>query len=348
MLGIKVPKRMAENVRKYLAKRNLIDINYRIISNDKFIYFPIGMDARGNASLSQIMKLAFASFVERSFPGSGKGINYKDMLKNKLGNEEYSSTVKGYDQLGDIAIIEPKTDKGGRALAKALLATKKDIRTVLAKGGPVSGRYRTRRYVYIAGRKNFRALYKENGSLFEFDLKKSFFSTRLAYERNRISKLVKDGESVCVMFAGVGPFAIEIAKANKHANIVAIELNKNAYKDMMHNIKLNKVLNVVAELGDVNKVASKYERFADRIVMPLPKDAYGFLDSAAKMAKKRCIVHYYAFGNRSNAYEEHVNALRRFFVERGIKLRILFKRVVRQYSPSEIEIVVDFLITKLQ
>ena len=41
-------------------------------------------------------------------------------------------------------------------------------------------------------------------------------------------------------FAGVGPFAIEIAKSHPRASVLAIELNPSAYGYMLKNIRLNK------------------------------------------------------------------------------------------------------------
>ena len=156
--------------------------------------------------------------------------------------------------------------------------------------------------------------------------------------------MVNDKENVLVMFAGVGPFAIEIAK-HKKAKVAAIELNKDAYRYMIKNIEINKV-NVEAVLGDVKEVVYNYKDFADRIVMPLPKDSYNFLDSCLIAAKDKCIVHYYAFGKIDNAFDEHFNKIKEFMNKNNADIELISKRVVRPYSASEIEIVIDFLIKK--
>lgn len=216
----------------------------------------------------------------------------------------------------------------------------------MRKRGAVEGEYRIRKFAYVLGKKNYLAKYRENGAVFEFDVRKTFFSSRLAYERQRIVQQVGDKENVVVMFAGVGPFAIEIAKHHKNCKVVAIELNKNAYVYMLKNIKINKTVNVLPELGDVKKVAKKYAGFADRIIMPLPKDAYRFLPEVLRVAGKRCVVHYYAFGRSENAFAEHTIKLRSFFVGKKRGFRVLGKRVVRPYSAKEIEIVLDFVIKR--
>ncbi|MGH2639847.1 MAG: methyltransferase, partial [Rhabdochlamydiaceae bacterium] len=163
---------------------------------------------------------------------------------------------------------------------------------------------------------------------------------------SRITPLVKDREDVMVMFAGVGPFAIEIAKAHPKTDVVAIELNKNAYKYMLENIKLNKVPNVRAVNGNVKTVSKRFDGFADRIVMPTPTSSLMFLDQAVKVAKKRCIVHIYAFGSSESAYDDVYGRIKEHAKENGYRIRLLLKRAVRPYSAKEVEIVLDYLIRK--
>lgn len=343
MLGLKVPKRNAERVRRYLARQKLMDINYRIISCDEFIYFPIlrprpadrAYLARSGASLSRV---AFKATTRKAY-------DYRSSLRKALG-EDYKLVSKGYDTVGSIAIIDSEAIGKAKRIGKVIMELNKNIKTVVMKGGPVAGRFRRRKYRFVAGKRRYEALYAENGAIFKVDIRRSFFSPRLAYERERINRLVGRKEKVMVMFAGVGPFAIEIAKRHRDASVVGIELNREAYKSMVENIKLNRVENFEARLGDVNKVAVEYRNFADRIVMPLPKDSYGFLGAAVCAAGRSCIVHYYAFGNRDTAFALHKERLGKYFKGLGIRFEVLLEREVRTYSPSEIEIVIDFRIKK--
>ena len=174
----------------------------------------------------------------------------------------------------------------------------------------------------------------------------NFFSNRLSFERARISGLVKDNEKVMVFFSGVGPFAIEIAKAHRKANVVGIELNKYASKVAIENIKHNKVSNVKLENGDVKKLSKKYKSFADRIIMPLPQMSLTFLDEVLLVAKKGATVHLYAFGSNEGAFDDTINAIKAHAKERKYKIKIAFKRAVRPYSPKEIEVAIDYRISK--
>ena len=254
-----------------------------------------------------------------------------------------------YDLLGTTAIIDLKNEKdGGMGLARRILGENPRIRTVLAKAGPVSGVYRTRKLKYLLGEKRYIVEYKENGCAFVFDPRRAFFSPRLSFERSRIIRLVRDGERVIVMFAGVGPFAITIAKAHKNAEVVGIEKNPYACRRMVDSIKLNRTANVKAVQGDVKRVSRKYAGFADRIIMPLPWSSLEFLDSVVEVAKPRATVHLYVFGATDTVLRDSWKLITEHMKKRGCTARRLFSRIVRPYSARESEIVIDFAIRKAE
>ena len=338
MRVLKALKHDAEAARKRLSKLGMLEPKYKAFSDDKFVYFPIRTSADASAASE------YGTFID---------VN-REKLRNaghaRYLSPHYSSSVgnasRSYDILGNIAVIEAGNASDARKLAKYIMQTNRNVKTVVRKGGAVRGRFRKRKYVYVAGKRNFMADYKENGCRFVFDIRKTFFSARLSFERKRITETAKDGETVMVMFAGVGPFAIELAKARRRSRVIAIELNAYAHDAMEKNIALNKTGNVTAVKGDAGKAAKSLRGIADRIIMPLPKDSEKFLDAAFAAAKKKCMVHYYAFGNRDTAFADSKRLISDFLKKRGASARFVFEREVRQYSPSEIEIVLDFIIRK--
>lgn len=270
--------------------------------------------------------------------------SYREALLEELGKRGYEKATKSFDIIGSIAVID--AEKGSaKKVGKVIMATHSRIETVLRKGGAISGRYRTRKLRFVCGKKDYIAKYKENGAEFVFDIRKVFFSPRLAFERKRVVDLSQDSEHVVVMFAGVGPFAIEIAKKNKKSKVVAIELNKSAYHYLLHNIKANKAANVEPVLGDAGKAYKKHRGFADRIVMPLPMDAKKFLDAAFLMAKRKAVIHYYTFVEGDEANEKRF--LKEFAERHRAKLKVLRERTVRPYSSKISEKVFDIGIEKL-
>lgn len=257
-------------------------------------------------------------------------------------------SAPGYDILGNIAVVDFEGIAKARqaAIARGILGEHKNVATVLAKAGPVSGTFRTRKLRYAAGKRNYVADYKENGCRFVFDVRQSFFSNRLSYERARIASLSKRKEKVLVMFAGVGPFAIEIAKRNPKADVVAIELNRDAFAAMCGNIMINKVNNVTAVLGDVRSTALRYRSFADRVVMPLPKDSIEFLGAAVECCKRNGVVHIYIITGRDHPLKDASSILAAHATANRYRGKISDWRIVRNYSPAEVEIGVDWRVRK--
>ena len=211
--------------------------------------------------------------------------------------------MASYDLVGNIAIVKfSKGIKKGekKKFGNKLLKAHKNVRTILEKSGKFSGRLRTLKTRYVAGEKNKEVLYKENGCEFRFNVDSCYFSPRLSTEREEIAKQVKKGESVLVMFGGVGFYGIVIGKKSrigKTGRIVSVELSRECNKYSIENVKRNKV-NVEIVQGDVRKVIGKGkkigERF-DRIVMPRPNLKDSFLDVAFSVIKKGGVIHYYGF-----------------------------------------------------
>ena len=342
---IRIGKRDAERIKRRLIRSRLLDTRALIEHSDSYVYFPTQ-----NISKTTIKKVIGlpAEIVERSERKASGQLGFRERLQKVLSKEEYQEAPKGYDIIGNIATVDVSDtlSKKEKEIAQVIMQIHPSVETVLAKEGAVSGKYRTRKFRHVLGKKNFTATYRENNCTFVFDVRKSFFSNRLSFERSRITRLVKKKENVLVMFAGIGPFAIEIAKAHPDCSVVAIELNRSAYKEMGNNIKLNKVSNVLPVLGDVKESVRKFHGFADRIIMPLPRESISFLDSALAAAKRKSILHVYAFGRSESAYVDVAAAIMANAKKNHYRAAVKSQRVARPYSAKEIEVVLDVAIQK--
>ncbi len=279
----------------------------------------------------------------------------KQILKDIIPEELLSKLKTSYDILGDVAIIEvpEELESYEIQIAKAIVTIHKSINVVAKKTGAVSGDFRIRPLKIILCLRNRQnkecnteTIMKENGIKIKLDPANVFYSIRLGTERNRIAEMVKDGENVLVMFAGVGPFALVIAKQKK-ANIVAVEWNPNAIKYMEENIKLNKKLkgNIQPILGDVRKVIpDKFKNWANRIVMPLPKTADDFLDVAIMASKNNALIHTYTFmddrtwKNDLHKWLEDKCMKNKLCNKFNVTLNIVSAHVVRPYAPHIVQI----------
>ncbi len=344
MKYVKVERAKAEKARRLLVNSMLFDSSAKVKHSRSYVFFPITITHAKDIKL--IGKLGALVNVGKGGGTAGKGAEtIEQELSRRIGKGQLERLSKGYDRLGNIAIIEfTGSRKSGKIIAEAIMKRNKGIETVLLKAGAVSGKYRIRKLEYVSGKKDYIAEYRENGCIFRFDVRKAYFSNRLSFERSRILDLVKGRENVMVMFSGVGPFAIEIAKRHGDSNVVAIELNRYAHRYALENIKTNRTPNVKAVLGDVRKKAGDYRAFADRIIMPLPMSSLDFLDSAYKIAKEKAVVHLYAFTKIGS--DEIIEKLRSHAKANGYRIRILNTRTARPYSSTEIEIAVDYSIKK--
>ncbi len=208
---------------------------------------------------------------------------------------------------------------------------------VANKKTSVGTEYRTRDVEVIAGENRTETLHREYGCIYELDVTRAYFSPRLGTERMRIAKQVKAGERVLVMFAGIGPYAILMAKYARPKEVYAVELNPAAVEYMKENIRRNKV-DVKAILGDAGIEAGKHGIF-DRIIMPLPKDAGNFLDKAIPAVKKGGIIHYYTF---TSTTEEAAQEVKGICSKLGHVIEVLDVVECGTYSPQLSRMCVDF------
>ncbi|MBI2647510.1 class I SAM-dependent methyltransferase family protein, partial [Candidatus Woesearchaeota archaeon] len=144
--------------------------------------------------------------------------NLKYYLKNNFSKKELKLVPSSFDVIGDILIFSdfPKELlKKEKLIGETILKNYKHIKTVLKKTKKYSGRFRTPKLKVIAGEKRKEAICKENNVLIKLDVEKVYFSPRMASERKRIAGLIRQNESILVMFSGSGIYTLVIAKNTK-------------------------------------------------------------------------------------------------------------------------------------
>lgn len=263
------------------------------------------------------------------------------MLRGKLSEEELKLLRRSFEIIGNIAIIEIPEELIGKKelIVNAILQKHKNIKTILRKVGEVEGVYRVAKYEKVYGEET-ETIAKEHGCRFLVDPTKVYFSSRLSTERERIARLVKNGERVLVMFAGVGPFAIVIAKLSKPKEVVGVELNSIAVEYFRKNVKLNKVENVVLMEGDVAEIVPKLDGEFDRILMPAPYSAESFVHLLKGKIKKSGFIHYYTF--ESENFEDQLNKkVEELFMKNGMLVKAVFMRRCGSFAPYVNRYVVD-------
>ena len=252
-----------------------------------------------------------------------------------------------YDIVGSrekaVAIVEipDELKKQEKEIANSIMKRHKNVKSVLKKVSERIGKYRTRKYRLLAGERNTEVIHVEYGCKFKLDPRKVYFSPREGTERFRISRKVKPGERILIMFAGIGPYPIIIAKKQPKVKIVAIEINPKAYEYMKKNISMNKLGDkIIPILGDVKKQCKKFYGEFDRVIMPLPHEGFKYLPIAYKCLKlRRGIIHLYLIEKEENISKVKtiIDDLKKK-VKRNVKYKI---RKVLPYAPRTNKYCVD-------
>jgi len=274
----------------------------------------------------------------------------KDILKSQLSEEELEFVPRSFEIIGSrekaVAIVEiPRELEGKKVLiANAIMKLNKNVKSVLRKASGRKGELRLRDFELIAGDENTEVIHKEHGCLFKLDPRKVYFSAREAGERQRIAKQVKAGENVLVMFSGIMPYGIVIAKVQpKVKKVIGIELNQVAHEYAKENVRINKVSHlVIPMLGDVREKWKELKEKFDRIVMPLPFESENFLDIAFKCLKEGGIIHFYSLGEEKKLFENAIRIIEEKAREQRKKIKILEKKKLFPYKPRAHKICIDF------
>lgn len=206
--------------------------------------------------------------------------------------------IRGYDIVGDMAItiIPPDLERHESLIGRTILAINKHVRVVAKRDGNYSGQYRIINLKIIAGENRKETMHQEFGVKLHLNPETVYFSVRSGNERNRIAGLVQPNETILVMFSGVGPYPLIIARHNKSCTVTGVELNEDAHAFALRNLKINKADKQVRFLhGDVREIVPQLGLAFDRIIMPLPKTAHDFLPLAIQNLKRDGWLHFYDF-----------------------------------------------------
>ena len=329
-LGLKVERIYGEQFRKALLEMDSFDRSRKISSVGSHIYLPVlEMDDQSKARLRQIAEF---EILQLDFEPE----EHIQTIEEKLGFRP------SFEVVGDIAMVE---DSDVELVALALMSTSKNIKTVIAPISDVEGEFRTRRFRHVAGELGTVTTHKEHGLRYRVDLEGAYFTPRLGTERLRTAGLVLPGDVVLDMFAGVGPFALLLAK--RCLKVIAMDKNPVAVKFLRENARLNKIENIEILEGDASVLALPYENMADHVIMNLPHSASHFLLPAIKAAKPGGAVHYYCIAHENDLYKDEA-LIKDAALKIEASVEVLYRGIVRSYAPHRHNVVIDFVVHKSQ
>ncbi len=323
-LGVKVNRRFGEQFRKALVETNAFDRSRKISSDGFHVFLPIRP-----LNDEEMKRLGAISDFELVY------MDFRQEEQN-LCPEESLGFHPSFEIVGDIAIVE---DEKADEVASALMSCYKSIKAVIAPISDVEGEFRTRRFRHVAGENRTVTIHKEHGLRYRVDLEGAYFTPRLGTERLRIANQIHPSDVVLDMFAGVGPFALLMAK--RGAKVIAIDKNPVAVRYLRENAVLNKAHDIEIFEGDAADLVTRYENIADHVIMNLPHSADKFLVPAMRAARDGGIIHYYSIAPEQSLYRD-ADIIKRAADTLGISVEIVYHEIVRSYAPKRFNIVVDF------
>lgn len=173
--------------------------------------------------------------------------DYHDIISSILPLEAHDEIPSGFSIVGHVAHLNLREQYRPykHIIAEVLLDKNPMVKTVINKIDNVGeeSEYRTFQYEVLAGPDDLNVEVSEEGCDWRFNYAKVYWNPRLQTEHRRLVETFKEGEAVCDVMAGVGPFAIPAGR--KKAFVWANDLNPDSFTSLKDAISRNKVTDFV-------------------------------------------------------------------------------------------------------
>ncbi len=323
-----VPRKRGEEVRRLLKERGLLQKHLKVAEEAGKLFLP----TTGRADLGWPIE-------ERECEEAFTPIrSYKEVARVPEGLRSQLPT--SFDVIGDVAILRipdpllPHREEIGRAILQA----NPKLRVVAHDRGVV-GAFRVRDLEILAGERRTTTVHTEFGLRYHVDVARAYFSPRLGHERVRIAAQVAPGETVADPFAGVGPYAILIAKRRRPRRVLASDANPAAVEFLRRNVATNRADCVEVREGNA-RVVLREAAPVDRIILDLPHSAMDFLADALAALGPRGTIHVYGILEDADR-DDRVRTIRGVVEAHGRTVESIRVHVVRAYSPTQHHVAFD-------
>jgi tRNA (guanine37-N1)-methyltransferase len=329
-----VPPERGEEVRRRLMDLGVLHKHLRIVRDGDRLFIPT------------------TARVDLDFPTDqrdfGEGFvavrSYKDVVE--VPEPLRRSLPSSFDVIGDIAVLKIPNElqRYREEIGRAILRWNPKMRVVVQDRG-VKGDRRVRSIEVIAGERRTTTVHTEHGLRYAVDLAHAYFSPRLASERQRIANQVLAGETVADPFAGVGPYAILIAKRRRPRVVHASDVNPAAVALLRANVRTNRIDLVATHEGDARQILERI-RPVDRVILDLPHTAFDHLGHAFAALGARGVVHVYRILERADE-RAAADCIRAIAAEAGMEVKDLRLHTVRAYSPTQHHVAFDVTVARV-
>ena len=312
----------------YTAVKDDTELEIRILSSEKY----------SMEEASELIQAGEKVFVDEGLEELKEGVGNDVSVLEEASDREYS--MPSYERIGDIVVISELDDVSEDEAVEAVLEHNPGLDSILLKEENLSGEFRVGGYRKLYGDKT-ETVHREHGVELKVDPTEMFFSEREGTERKRIFTTVDKNDEVLVMFAGAAPFPVTIAKHSK-ASVTGVEKNPEAVKYAEENIRRNNVADKVQMIqGDVREICPELGKF-DHVLMPSPTNALEFLGEALNCVKSGGKLVVYSVSDKEDLYRPVIEKVGEEASREGLKVDVLKRRVVADFSPSKRKVAVEF------
>ena len=267
----------------------------------------------------------------------------RDRIRRAAGEAVAAALPGGYQRLGRVLVLRlPQSLRPYYAQVGAAWQEELGVATVLVRTGPISGELRSPRVERIAGEATETEVL-EHGVRWRFDAARIMFAQGNRVERVRAGTLVRPGETVADLFAGIGYFALPAAVRGRAHKVIAVDRNPLAIRYLRENAVLNGVADRVAPVLGDNRTVSLPAGEVDRVFLGYLPSAIPWIPRALEILRPAGgWIHVHAIadvhGGRARITEE---VLDRAKDAGGEPLGGSRSRVVKPYGPGRDHVVVD-------
>jgi tRNA (guanine37-N1)-methyltransferase len=277
----------------------------------------------------------------------------RDELKGVVPDNLLNLVPSGFDIVGSrsgaVAIVEipSELEDYKYEIARAIIRSGRNVKTVLRRIGPRGGEYRLYTYERLIGEVT-EVIHVESGVRLMLDPIRVFFSPRDQYDRLDLASRVGDGEVIAYLFAGVAPYAFIILKLKPTVRLIyAVDINPDAVRYAEVNVRLNKARGRVIPIEyDAARFCGEMRNSFHRVIMTLPLGAHQYLPDAIRCVMDGGVINFYHTGPEEEPFRDAEAVIRSHCLGMGVECNIMGERIVREYAPRVYKVRVDFKVNK--
>ena len=280
--------------------------------------------------------------------GRGPHERLYDSISSFLGENPPSEIPKKWERFSDIAILpsgsfrdEDWGDVVGPDLWKAVAHGLNVER--LGVMGEVTGRIRKSGVKMLLGDDDW-VVRRENGVDYGYHVTKCMFSAGNVNERRRMGEIVRRGEVIVDLFAGIGYYSLPILVHSEVEHVHCCEWNNDAVESLEWSLERNNVSSLcTVHRGDNRETSKSIGKVADRIIMGLlPTSERSFEAAMEVLSDSGGVIHVHGLA-KPDEYSEWAEGVMTEICNyrEGSSVRKVAVNRVKSYAPRWDHVVLD-------